>query len=320
MKNMRHFVALATIALAGSTLAGCATTAEPEPGDANSAEEQLTIGFVNADTLEYHTCLEKGVSEAADDLGVELVLGNSTRDPAKEQTNVEDMLTRQVDVLIIQTVNVDSLDKAVTKANEADTPIFMTSVLASDTDKILGAVVAQFKPSAELLAEWLNEDAAGEPVKVGVIAGAPGAASDLFVNAFRDALDENAEVVFEQPGMFNRAKSQEVAENMLQSNPEVEYVYVPNEEMALGAAAAFGAAGRDDIHILANGGTEVGLEAVADGKFTVMTSNSAYDLGYLAVESTVALLDDPTAVEKVQGIPPMLVDESNVDQAPAYCG
>jgi len=315
MKNSKRLVSIAAVAILGTSLAACSSGPEAEPG----AEPSFSIGFVNANTLEYHTCLEKGVAEAAESLGVKLTVVNSTADPAKEQTNVEDLLAQSPDALMLQTVNVDSLAQAVTKANTADVPIFMTSVAGNPEADILGAVVAQFAKSATLLADWASQDADGKSVNVAIVAGAPGAASDLFVNSFKENLSSNLNVVFEQPGMFNRGKAQEVAENLLQSNPDVEYIYVPNEEMSFGVLAALQAAGRDDIKILANGGTEAGLAAVESGDFTVMTTESAYELGHLALETVVQALEDEE-IEKIQGLDPVLVTVDNIAEAPAYCG
>lgn len=318
MRNTTRLVAATATITLGLALAACSTPA-PSGEETTAPANDYTIGFVNANTLEYHTCLEKGISEAADELGVDLRVSNSAADPAKEQTNVEDFLAQGVDAVVLQTVNVDSLAQAVAKANAASIPIFMTSVAGNPDADILGAVVANFSASAAMLADWANEDSGGAAAKVAIIAGAPGAASDLFVNGFKDAVDDNLEIVFEQPGMFNRAKAQEVAENLLQSNPDVQYVYVPNEEMAFGALTAFQAAGRDDIKILANGGTDAGLQAVTDGGFAVMTADSAYEIGHLALESVVTALNGEQ-IEKIQRSEPFLVTPDTVADAPAYCG
>ncbi|SDY78933.1 sugar ABC transporter substrate-binding protein [Herbiconiux ginsengi] len=319
MKNKKR-TALLVAGIAALGLAGCSSGGSAAPSASGEPQSSLAVGFVNANNLEYHTCLEKGVVAAADELGVKLDVVNSAGDPTKEQTNVEDILAQQPDILILQTVNVDSLEQAVAKANAAGVPIYLTSVLGNQDDDILGATVAQITTSAGLLAEFTNTDSAGAPVDVAIIAGAPGAASDLFVSGYSDKLDDNVNVVFNQPGFFNRAKAQEVAENLLQSNPGVQYIYVPNEEMAFGALAAVQAAGRDDIKILANGGTEAGLDAVASGDFTAMTADSAYELGHLALENAVKLKEGDTSVEKISSLAPVLVQKDNIADAPAFCG
>jgi ribose transport system substrate-binding protein len=320
MKNAKFLTLLATFSVAVVGLAACAGT--PAPADTSSAapKKDITIGFVNANNLEFHTCLQKGIEAAADEQGVTLKVVNSAGDPVKEQTNVEDLLAQVPTALILQTVNVDSLSQAVAKANAATVPIYLTSVLGAEKDKVLGATVAAIPVTSGMLAEWTNTDAAGADANVAIIAGAPGAASDLFVQGYQDKLDSNLTVVFNQPGMYNRGKAQEVTENLLQSNPDTQYIYVPNEEMAFGVLEALKAADRTDIKIVANGGTENGLAAVEDGSFAVMTSESAYDIGHLALENAVKLLEGDTSVEKISTVEPVLVTKDTIDDAHPYCG
>lgn len=312
----RRWLAGAAAGLLALSLAACGDESGSGSG---SGEEKVTLGFVNADTIDFHTCLEKAMELEAAAAGAEIIVANSTRDPAKELANVEDMIVRNVDAIILQTVNIDSLEGSVEKANAAGIPIFLTSVLGPDPSKILGAILADVEQSGRFSGEWLSEDADGEPVKAAIIAGAPGAASDLFVKGFKEALSDNVEVVFEQPGMFQRAKAQEVAENLLQSHPEVEYVFVPNEEMAFGALTAFETANRSDIKILTHGGSPAGLEALQEGKFVTTVSSTPKDIGHMAVEATLALLENPESVEKIQQIPTQLVTADNIEDARPYC-
>ena len=230
------------------------------------------------------------------------------------------MIVRQVDAIILQTVNVDSLKGAVSKANAADIPIFLTSVGGPDMDDVAGAELSDVEVTGEKSADWINTDSGGQPVDVAIIAGAPGAASDLFVKGFKSKLGQPATVVFEQPGMFQRAKAQEVAENLLQSQPGIKYVFVPNEEMAFGALTAFENAGRNDIKIVANGGTDAGLAAVEEGKFAMIVASSPYQLGQKSISTMSGLLDAPKDDPVIGEIPTTVVTKENIADAPAYCG
>lgn len=321
MSEKKAPLALTASLLLVASLSACgpaSSASDPKGSEADSSS--LKIGFVNADTLEFHKCLEKGADTAATKQKVELIKANSTRDPGKELSNVEDMIVRQVDAIVLQTVNIDALKNAVAKANAAQIPIFLTSVVGPDKETILGAVLSDVEENGRMSAEWLNKDSAGAAVKVGIIAGAPGASSDLFVSGFKGALGPKAEVVFQQPGMFQRAKAQEVAENLLQAQPGVNYVFVPNEEMAFGALTAFKAAGREDIKILTNGGTPAGLAAVKDKGFAVLVASSPADMGSMAVSSTVDLLTKKGDQEKLHEIPLTIITPDTVTTAPKYCG
>ncbi|MES5818321.1 substrate-binding domain-containing protein [Streptomyces sp. RG80] len=130
----------------------------------------------------------------------------SRQDATTELANIEDMIARNVDALIVQTVDVDALKDDIAKAKEAGVPIFLTSIVPDDISDILGAVVVDLEKVGALDARWIERDAAGADVRVGIVAGAPGAAPDLLVGGFTGALPDNATVVASRPGMFDAAK------------------------------------------------------------------------------------------------------------------
>ncbi|WP_285697140.1 substrate-binding domain-containing protein [Actinomadura sp. NBRC 104412] len=286
-------------------------------GSGAAGDDKVKLGFVNGANTEFHTCLLKAVDREAKANGAELLTANSGQNPGTELSNIEDMISRQVDALIVQTVNVDALEGAIGKANRAKIPIFLTSVVTDDPSKIAGAAVVDLKRVGALDAQWVGQDAKGAAVEVGVIAGAPGAASDLMTGGFSGALPGNAKVVANQPGMFNRTKAQDVAENMIQAHPGLDYVFVANEDMAFGALNAFQAAG-SKVKIVTTNGTDHGLAAVRDGRFAATVANSPTVIGRLAVRNTLAYLHKKP-IQKITQAPATLITKDNLDEAPQYC-
>jgi ribose transport system substrate-binding protein len=287
-------------------------------GSGGSGGDAVTIGFVNGGTTEFHTCLQKAIEAEASTEGAKVVVANSKQDPATELSNLEDMISRNVSLLMVQTVNVDALKNDIAKAKSANIPIYLTSVITDDTADILGAAVVDLTKVAALDAGWVAKDAGSAQVEAGVIAGAPGAASDLMVKGFTGALPANVKVVANQPGMFNRAKAQDVADNMIQANPNLKYVFVANEDMAFGASQAFKAAGKDGVKIVTVNGTDEGIAAVKDGTFAATVANSAATLGQLAVKNSLTLLKKGQA-DKIAQAPYTLITKDNLTEAPKYC-
>ncbi|MFE5244967.1 MULTISPECIES: sugar ABC transporter substrate-binding protein [unclassified Streptomyces] len=286
-------------------------------GAGASDDGAVSLGFVNGGDTEFHTCLQASIKDTAEAKDAKLYTANSHQNPGTELSNIEDMISRNVDALIVQTVNVDALKGDIAKAKSANIPIFLTSVVTDDPTDILGAVVVDLKQVGELDAGWIEKDAAGKPAEAGVIAGAPGAASDLLVNGFTKALPDNVEVVANQPGMFNAAKAQDVAENMIQAHPDLKYAFVANEEMAFGALKAFQAA-KADVKIVTVNGTDRGVAAVKDGRFAATVANSAMTTGRIAITNAIALLDKKKT-DKIAMTPISLITADNAGSAPQYC-
>ncbi|OWA00783.1 sugar ABC transporter substrate-binding protein [Streptomyces sp. CS113] len=312
----RHRAAAASLAgVAALLLAGCGSGND----SGGAADGSVSLGFVNGSNTHFHTCLLEAVEEEAEAQDAKVYSANSKQDAGTELSNIEDMIARNVDALIVQTVNVDALEGDIAKAKSAGIPLYLTSVATSDMSDVLGAAVVDLKKVGALDAGWVGKDAAGKDVTVGVVAGAPGAASDLLVGGFEDALPKNAKVVANQPGMFNPAKAQDVAENMIQSHPDLDYAFVANEEMAFAVRKAFDAAGAEDVKIVSVNGTEDGVAAVKDGRLAATVANSAMAIGRTAVKSTVGLLDKKEGVDKISDIPLVLVTKDNLSEAPQYC-
>ena len=314
-RSSRRAAAVSLAGVAALVLSGCGS--QDDSGGASGGS--VSLGFVNGSTTHFHTCLQKAVEQEAKAQDATVYSANSKQDAGTELSNIEDMIARNVDALIVQTVNVDALEGDIAKAKAAGVPIYLTSVATSDMANVLGAAVVDLKKVGGLDAGWIAKDAAGEDVKVGIVAGAPGAASDLLVGGFQDALPATAKVVANQPGMFNPAKAQDVAENMIQANPDLDYAFVANEEMAFAVRKAFDAAGAEDVKIVSVNGTEEGIAAIEDGRLSATVANSAMTIGRTAVKNAVGLLDEKEGVDKISNIPLVLVSKDNVTEAPQYC-
>ncbi|MGH3240298.1 MAG: sugar ABC transporter substrate-binding protein, partial [Spirillospora sp.] len=203
-------VSLGLAASLGLGAAGCSVDDGEKGKAAVPSGEKITIGFVNGSSVQFHTCLQKALQARAAAKGVEVVTANSAMDPGKELSNIDDMIVKKVDVIVVQTVNIDALQGGVGRAGRAGVPIFLTGVASGiDRSKILGAVVADVEQVGRSLGTWLAKDSGGRPAEVAVIGGAPGAAADLMTGAFEKSMGPKAEIVFDQPAFWQRAKAQD---------------------------------------------------------------------------------------------------------------
>ena len=127
----------ALAAFAGGTLvlSGCGSS------DDSGSSGEVTLGFVNGGDTEFHSCLQKAVEQTAKTENAKIFTANSHQNSTTELSNIEDMTSRSVSALIVQTVNVDALKGDIAKAKAANIPIYLTSVATSDVNDILGAAV-----------------------------------------------------------------------------------------------------------------------------------------------------------------------------------
>jgi len=253
-----------------------------------------TLGLV-VSTLNnpFFVTLKEGAMEKADELGFDLVVLDSQNDPAKELANVEDLLTQEVDVIMINPTDSDAVVNAIRMINDKGIPVITLDrgANAGDvathiaSDNVAGGIMA-----GEYIVELLG--GTGNVVELEGIAGTS-AARDRG-QGFNTAIDaSNVEVVANQVADFDRTKGLSVMENILQAQPEIDAVFAHNDEMALGAIKAIEAAGRD-ILVVGFDATDDAVVAVEAGEMAATVAQQPAFIGSLGVESAVKLLNGET--------------------------
>jgi len=278
-------------------------------GGQKEVEEGITLGL-SLSTLNnpFFVTLKEGAEEKAGELGVKLIIVDSQDDPAREATNIEDLIQKQVDALLINPTDADAVVPSVKKANDAGIPVFtidrgaasgnIVSHIASDN-------VAGGKMAGEYLVKILGGK--GKVVELEGIAGTS-AARDRG-KGFNEVVAANpdVEIVARQTANFNRAEGLSVFENILQAHPEIDGVFAHNDEMILGAIQAAEAAGRDDkILFVGFDAVDDAVRAVKEKKLAATVAQQPSQMGILGVQFAVDYLNGKM-VEKYIPVPLALV-------------
>jgi ribose transport system substrate-binding protein len=245
----------------------------------------------------FFVTLKDGAEAKAKDLGYELLVLDSQNDPAKELANVEDVINKDIKVLLINPTDSDAVRTAARAANRAEIPV-VTLDRAANGAKVVSHIasdnVAGGKMAGELIVSLLPSGG-----KVIELQGVPGtsAARDRG-EGFHAAVDGVAgiEVVASQPADFDRTKGLNVMENLLQSNPDVNAVFAHNDEMALGAIKAIEAAGKT-VLVVGFDGTDDGIAAVQAGSMAATVAQQADRIGSMGVETADKIAKGETVPE-----------------------
>lgn len=198
-----------------------------------------------------------------------LLTGHGEGDSLKQTAQIEDLLVKGIDVLIISPTDAAALSPVVQRAAEDG-----VKVIASDrnvdtaVDSYIGADnVLSGKVAGEHIVDLLGGEG-----KVAVLQGALGASPTIDRQAgFAEAIDgSNIEIVADQTANYDRAEGLQVMEDYLQrfGPGEIDAVFTHNDEMSLGAIQAIAEAGRDDeIAVVGIDGQESALDAIEDGSY-----------------------------------------------------
>ena len=286
-------------------LAGCNAITIDGEGEAAENTGNGSIGL-SVSTLNnpFFVSLAEGAEEAAEKNGVKLAVADAGDDSAKQQSDIEDLISRNVSVLIVNPVDSDAVAPAVQNAISQGIKVISVDRVVTGVDvdcQIASDNVAGAKMATEYLVELI-----GEGAKVAELQGVPGASATIDRGAgFHEAADAALNVVASQSANFDRAEGMTVMENVLQSDSAILGVFAHNDEMALGALQAIAATGKD-IKVVGFDATDDAVREVEAGRMAATVAQKPELMGETAIETAMKLIDGeevekslPVAVELI---------------------
>ena len=294
---MKKIVGLLLAVTMMFTLGGCnAITIDGEGELSGENSGSGAVGF-SVSTLNnpFFVSLSEGAKAEAEKQDVKLVVVDAGDDAAKQTNDIEDLISRNVSVLIVNPVDSDAVAPAVQNAVSKGIKVISVDRVVNGVEvdcQIASDNAAGAKMATEYLVELI-----GEGAKAAELEGVPGASATIDRGAgFHEAADTVLDVVASQTANFNRAEGMNVMENILQSCPEVKGVFAHNDEMALGAVEAVSASGKD-IKIIGFDATDDAVAAVKSGKMAATVAQKPELMGETAVQTAMKLINGET-VEK----------------------
>lgn len=264
---------------------------------ASAAGEKIGL-VVSTQNNPFFVTLKEGAVQKANELGYELIVLDSQNDPSKELGNVEDLLVKGVDVLLINPTDSDAVASSVRAANRSKIPV-VTLDRAANGGKVVSHVASDNVLGGEVAGNYIVEKLGGKG-KVVELEGIPGttAARDRG-EGFNKAIAGKLEVVANQSADFDRTKGLTVMENILQAQPEINAVFAHNDEMALGALKAIEASGRKNIVVVGFDATDDAVAAVKDGKLSATVAQKPAEIGAIGVEVADKIIKKEAVQENV---------------------
>lgn len=305
--KLKKFVGIALAAVLALSMAGCSIDGESESGGDKKESEggNGSIGF-SVSTLNnpFFVTLSEGAEAKAKELGVEMTVVDASDDPSKQASDIEDLVSKKISVLIVNPVDSDAVAPAVKDAISKGIKVISVDRVVNGVD-VDCAIASDNVAGAKMATEYLVS-LIGEGAKTAELEGVPGASATIDRGeGFHEVADTKLDVVSKQTANFNRSEGMSVMENMLQSNPDIKGVFAHNDEMALGAVEAIGS---KDIVVVGFDATDDALVAIKDGKMAATVAQKPDLMGATAVETAVKLIAGES-VEKEMPVEVELVTE-----------
>jgi ABC-type sugar transport system substrate-binding protein len=271
--SRRNLLLSSSAALAAATLAHPAFAALPTL----AVKDTYKVGFAQTESNNpWRLAQTNSMKAEAEKRGWQLVYTDAAGSAAKQVADVNSMIAQGVDLIFLAPREEIPLIPAIRAAKGAGIPVILLDrnvdqSLAAAGEDYVTFIGSDFIEEGRRVAERLVNNNYGK-TKVIELEGTAGSspANDRksgFDNFLADHSD--FEIVASQTGDFARDKGRQVAETLLQANPDANVIYAHNDEMAIGAISAVEAAGKvpgKDVLILSiDGGKEI-IQLIIDGK------------------------------------------------------
>ena len=264
-----------------------------------SSKKTSEIGLsVSTQNNPFFVTLVEGAQKAAKDAGIgEITVVDAGDDATKQVSDIEDLVSKGVKVLIVNPVDSDAVSGAVQSAIDAGVKVIAVDRAVNGV-KVDCTIASDNVLGAELATKYLVEEL-GKKAKVAELVGTSGASAAIDRSeGFHNIADKKLKVVASQTADFDRTKGMEVMENILQKNGKIKGVFAANDEMALGAVEAIDGAGKK-IMVVGFDATDDAIEAIKKGKMAATIAQQPELIGAAGVENAIKLLDGEKIDKKI---------------------
>ncbi|MGE5592927.1 MAG: substrate-binding domain-containing protein [Betaproteobacteria bacterium] len=279
----RILVLLTDLAVMAILVAGTgALAAGPVPAKRRIAASLLTSkhGFYQE--------LEDGLVTEGRKYGFELDITYAEFDAAKQARQIEDLIAKKPDALIISPCDSTAIGESIVKANKASIPVFTVDIANRSGYGSVVSHIASDNFEGGRLAGQLMAKALGGSGKV-IIINHPSITSVMDrVSGFREYLEQypGIQIVADIPAWGQRSRATAVMEDVLMMMPYIDGVFAINDDSALGALQAIEAARvKRRIVVVGYDGTAEAVKAIRASKIYGDVVQYPRQIGVLAIQA-----------------------------------
>jgi ribose transport system substrate-binding protein len=283
-----------------------------------AAQEELDIALsVPSLSLTFFVNMEKAVNEAVEDMSVNITTFDARDDMLKQVSDVDDMIVRDFDGVIISPIESKGMAPAVQSLIDAGIPVITIDRMVEDVD-VLSHVGADNVEGGRIAGRYIAEKLNGSG-NVLELTGAPGSSPAIDRGkGFNEVMNEypNIEVLDSQTGRFTRSEGMSVTEDLLAAHSEVDALFSHNDDMAVGALQAIESDGRlDEMVVVGFDAIEDGLNSIEEGRLDATIEQFPGGQSRKALELIVNYIREGKEPQDEVYIKPALITKDNIEDA-----
>ncbi|MEH7548027.1 ABC transporter substrate-binding protein [Neobacillus vireti] len=317
MKNFKIFNIVLLI-LTLCFLGACSNNESASNGgktdNKSNTEKKLKIGLTVPNLSNpFFVAMSKGAKEVASKYNAEVTTVSADQDLAKQTAQIEDFITKKVDLILLSPFDSAGIAGAVSEAKAAGIPVVALDGFAEGG--IDSVVMSDNVQAGKLAAEYLVKQLNGKG-NIVIIDGPPVSAVTDRIKGFNEVIKKypDIKVVAKQNGEGNREKALTVMEGTLTANKKIEAVFTINDEEAVGVQIAQEQASRqNEFFVVSVDGAPSAVDALKKGgSFAGTSAQFPNQMVIDGVALALKVIDGKKVDSKVL-IPTKFITKDNVD-------
>lgn len=274
----------------------------------HAQEIGLSMHFMRDD---YAIAFRDAFRKVCQEEGVSVVVTDGAAKASKQLADLESLLARKVDVLVIIPWDEKAVLRPISRANQLGIPVVAVTQIpgAKVSATVDGGDRANGRAAGKLLVEKL-----GGKGKVALL-DIPVSMWRIQerVEGFREALaGTDIEIVVHQK-VDTDEKAMRAVADILSAHPDLGAIFATFSNQILGAAAALRNAGRKDVVLTGIDADRAIIKMIRAGWVTGTAAQFPRDQGIKAAQASVALLKGEP-VKELYSVPTQTVDYNNAPQ------
>jgi ribose transport system substrate-binding protein len=333
--------ALAAVAACGGDGGGGGGGGGDEAGGGGGQESVNIAVFLASAANTYSQAQLEGAKKAAEELGAEVTSFDGAFDTNKQIAQIQDATASgKYQAFVVSANDGNAVVPELENAAAQDIKIAcmlapcgpdLTS-LEPQTDAVIAHTGTSFPNNGSAIAELVvqaceNKDPCEVAYIPGLLRTAPYEGARL--DGFKSVIEENPniKIVAIQEGQYLADPALKVTQNILQANPGLDVIASSGDQMIVGAEEAVNDAGKQgEVVLVGNGASEIGVQAVKEGRWFGTAVYLPYSEGYEATKIVIQAARGeeglPSSVNTDElADPSTVINRDNADQfEPEWAG
>jgi len=240
-----------------------------QPGPARMAHKTIGVSIQNREA-QFYQDMESGMRAEAAKEGYALVVVDASRDNARQQSQVEDFISKRVDAIVLTPYDSAAIGSAIAEANSAKIPVFTADIASTSNQGHVVAHIASDNVQGGFEAGKLICTAVGKSGAIAIVDEPEVTSVQDRVKGFKEAIAQlcpGVTIVADVDSGGTRDKASSDTGDILQAHRDLKGIFGINDDSALGALAAVRAAGlTGKVAIVGYDATPEARRAIAAGE------------------------------------------------------